>query len=135
MFRTLALSAAVLASPAFAQTAAPAVAPAPVDPAPVEAPLSIAPVPGDSIEKTIYACAGNETMQVVFVNTAGGSSWAVLLDQDEMIPMQVTTSASGAIYKAISPDYTYELLTKGDTAELRGTTEGKEEVLKTDCSA
>ena len=92
-------------------------------------------VAADSIEKVSYACADNEVLHVTYVNTDGGSSFAVVLDQDELIPMTQQVSASGAIYKAISPDYALQLLTKGKTADLVGMTDGKEVFLKKDCTA
>ncbi|WP_052172188.1 MliC family protein [Paracoccus sanguinis] len=98
-------------------------------------PPSTEPAPGDSIEAVSYACAGNKILHAVFVNTAGGSSFATILQQDELIPMQIAVSGSGARYTAINPDYTYELVTKGDSADLYATTNGKEERVLQDCIA
>lgn len=89
----------------------------------------------DSVDKTIYSCADNATMQVAYVNTDAGNSFAILLEQDELIPMKQVVSASGAVYQAINPDYTYQLLTKGKTADLVAVTNGKEETVKKDCTA
>lgn len=70
-------------------------------------------------------------MRVVYVNGADGKSFAILLQMDEMIPMAQEVSASGAIYKAISPDYTYTLLTKGKEAFLE---DDKGNRILSDCS-
>ncbi len=128
----LILAALCAAAPALAETLAPAVAPA----APAATtPPSTEPAPGESIEAVSYACAGNKILHAVFVNTAGGSSFATILQQDELIPMQIAVSGSGARYTAINPDYTYELVTKGDSADLYATTNGKEERVLEDCTA
>ncbi len=65
-----------------------------------------------------YACANNEVLHVVYVNGADGLNFAIIQQMDEMIPLQQEVSASGAIYSAISPDYTYTLLTEGNEAFL-----------------
>lgn len=84
-----------------------------------------------TVEVANYACAGNEVMRVVYVNGADGKSFAILQQMDEMIPMAQEVSASGAIYKAISPDYTYTLLTKGKEASLE---DDKGNPILSDCS-
>lgn len=94
-----------------------------------------APEPADSIDNVSYACANNEVLHVTFVNTAGGNSYAIVLEQDELVPMDNTPSASGAVYRAISPDYNLELLTKGNEATLMATTDGKDDPVKTDCKS
>lgn len=138
----LILAALCAAAPALAETPAPKAAPAAAPAAPAAAaapaattPPSTEPAPGDSIEAVSYACAGNKILHAVFVNTAGGSSFATILQQDELIPMQIAVSGSGARYTAINPDYTYELVTKGDSADLYATTNGKEERVLEDCTA
>lgn len=132
----LILAALCAAAPALAETPAPAAAPAAAAAAPAATtPPSTEPAPGDSIEAVSYACAGNKILHAVFVNTAGGSSFATILQQDELIPMQIAVSGSGARYTAINPDYTYELVTKGDSADLYATTNGKEERVLEDCTA
>ncbi|MCI5850894.1 MAG: MliC family protein [Sutterellaceae bacterium] len=73
---------------------------------------------GDHLTKAIYACDNGRTLDVIYVNTASGNAWAVITQLDELIPMAVTTSASGATYKAINPAYTYRLYTKGNEAML-----------------
>src|SRR5690606_37311322 len=99
----------LLAAPALAQSPAPA----PPDAAPVQsaAPTAKPAVPPvtepaprpetmgqDSLDDVSYACEGDSALQVVFINTASGNSYAIVQDQDRMIPMQVAVSASGARY-------------------------------------
>ncbi|QGM81180.1 MliC family protein [Otariodibacter oris] len=71
----------------------------------------------DELTKIAYTCGSNDVMEVVFVNTSK-DSYAIVVDTDEMIPMKIEKSASGAIYKAINPDYTLALYTKGRDATL-----------------
>lgn len=121
----------LLAAPALAQSPAPE--PAPADAAPVQsaAPAAKPSVPPvtepapkpetmgqDSLDDVSYACDGDTSMQVVFVNTAAGASYAVVLEQGRMIPMQIAVSASGARYLSIAPEGRYQLWTKGDSADL-----------------
>lgn len=46
------------------------------------------------------------------------SSYAVITQMNEMIPMEIMKMASGANYQAINKDYTYKLYTKGEYADL-----------------
>ncbi len=41
-------------------------------------------------------------MEVVYINTTAGNSYAVINQMDEMIPMQLMKIASGANYEAIN---------------------------------
>ncbi len=70
------------------------------------------------ISKTAYVCNGNKTMEVVYINTTAGNSYAVINQMDEMIPMQLMKMASGANYEAINKRYSYKLYTKGKKANL-----------------
>lgn len=74
-----------------------------------------------TLESVSYSCANNAVMRVVYVYVHGadGKSFAILQQMDEMIPMEEQRSASGAIYKAIDPNYTYTLITKGKDATLQ----------------
>lgn len=83
----------------------------------------------DELTKVVYGCKDKQNLDVVFVNTAKGS-YAIINQVDELIPMELMKGASGANYKAINPDYQYELYTKGNTAELLG--EGNKPIL-TEC--
>lgn len=89
----------------------------------------------DDIVRVRYVCAGGETMEVVFLNTAGGNSYAVVLDGGELRPMQIAISASGARYTALSPEDGHELWTKGDEATLHDGTGGTARLVRTDCTA
>lgn len=143
----------LLAVPALAQSPAPSADPA-ADPAPVQpdAPAAkpdVAPVPEpapkpaqppeaateDSVIDVQYSCDGDTSMQVVFVNTAAGNGYAIVLEQGRMIPMQIAVSASGARYLSIVPEGRYQLWTKGDTADLVALDGDAETPLRSGCTA
>lgn len=86
----------------------------------------------DSISQQKYACAGGEVLDVVYVNTAAGNSYAIITQMDELIPMEITPMASGASYKAMDSDYSYVLHTKGDSADL---VESDDKPVLSDCKA
>lgn len=69
------------------------------------------------VQKITYACKDNKNFQVVFIN-GEKNSYAVITQMDEVLPLAQVVSASGAVYKVMSEDYNYELVTKGDTAFL-----------------
>lgn len=71
------------------------------------------------LSKIIYSCEGKKTLDVIFINT-DKNSFAIINQVDEMIPLEIENTASGANYKAINKNYTYELKTKGNTASLFG---------------
>ncbi|MGX2948786.1 c-type lysozyme inhibitor [Frederiksenia canicola] len=71
------------------------------------------------VTKVIYACENNQTLEVVYVNGVK-NTYAIISQVDEMIPMELVKTASGEHYKAINPNYTYELSTKGNQASLFG---------------
>ncbi|HMM08810.1 MAG TPA: MliC family protein [Paracoccus solventivorans] len=138
----------LLAAPALAQSPAPE--PAPADAAPVQsaAPAAKPAVPPvtepapkpetmgqDSLDDVSYACDGDTSMQVVFVNTAAGASYAIVLEQGRMIPMQIAVSASGARYLSIAPEGRYQLWTKGDSADLVALDGDAETPLRSGCTA
>ncbi|ASY37149.1 MliC family protein [Taylorella equigenitalis] len=82
----------------------------------------------EELQKYIYLCENSKTMQVVYVNTEK-ESYALITDMDEIIPLQNTPSASGAVYTAMGSNYDYSLVTKGEEASLES---GGKAVLK-DC--
>ncbi|CAD5747386.1 c-type lysozyme inhibitor [Escherichia coli] len=84
------------------------------------------------ISKTTYVCDGNKTMEVLYINTTAGNSYAVINQMDEMIPMQLMKMASGANYEAINKNYSYKLYTQGKTADL---VEGNDKPVLSNCSA
>lgn len=86
----------------------------------------------DSVSQVKYVCADNEVLDVVYINTAAGGSYAVLQQAGELIPMQIAKAASGANYTAIDPDYSYELQTKGQSATL---VEGDNNPVLSNCTA
>ena len=81
------------------------------------------------IGRYVYTCDDNKTLEVVYVNS-GKQSYAIINQMDEMVLLKQVKSASGAIYKALSSNYTYELLTKGDTATL---VEGDDKPILSNC--
>lgn len=134
----------LLAAPALAQSPAPT----PPDAAPVQsaAPTAKPAVPPvtepaprpeamgqDSLDDVSYTCEGDSALQVVFINTASGNSYAIVQDQDRMIPMQVAVSASGARY--LSADGGFQLWTKGDSADLVALDGDAETPLRSGCTA
>ena len=84
------------------------------------------------ISKTAYVCNGNKTMEVVYINTTAGNSYAVINQMDEMIPMQLMKMASGANYEAINKRYSYKLYTNGKKANL---VEGNDNPVLSNCSS
>ena len=84
------------------------------------------------ISKKVYVCDGNNTMEVVYINTTAGNSYAVINQMDEMIPMQLMKMASGANYEAINKNYSYKLYTKGKKANL---VEGNDNPVLSNCSS
>lgn len=87
----------------------------------------------ETLTKVVYTCPAGEPIQAVFLNTDAGDSYAVIMEKGELIPMAREKSASGAVYKSSIPDQDFELLTKGQNADLVATTGDKEEWLKSDC--
>ncbi len=71
----------------------------------------------DEVQKIIYTCKGNKNLDVVYINTAK-SSYAMITQSDEIIPLEIFPMASGANYKSMDKNYTYQLLTKGKSATL-----------------
>lgn len=69
------------------------------------------------VGRYVYTCDDNKTLEVVYVNS-GKRSYAIINQVGEMVPLKQVRSASGAVYKALSKNYTYELLTKGHSATL-----------------
>lgn len=126
MNRTAILAAALLAAaPVGAQMPAPDAATSPAtapvttaEPAPTDMP-GTAPAEGDTIERIAYTCEGGDVLDVVYVNTASGSSFAVMSQKNELVPLQVAVSASGARYVPVNVNQTYELWNKGNMVTLR----------------
>ena len=89
--------------------------------------------PSGAVTHSLYSCEGNETLDVVYVTPDSGESYAVVLEEGELLPMVQVRSASGAVYEPVSPDYRYQLATKGRDATLYATTDGKDEAVKSGC--
>ncbi|EGR7564455.1 c-type lysozyme inhibitor [Salmonella enterica] len=92
--------------------------------------ISVSASAAEEVVKTIYSCNDNRTMEVVYINTNGGNSYAIINQVNEMIPMRLMKMASGANYETISQDYTYKLYTKGKTADL---VEGNDKPVLSNC--
>lgn len=125
-----AVLAGALSTAAAAQTAAVPPAPSPAG----EAPGAVTQA-NDEMLHLNFTCAEGGPLDVVFVNTAGGTSFAVVGGPDGLIPMAQAVSASGAVYSAEVEGRTIELLTKGREASLSETMNGKETWLRRDCVA
>lgn len=142
----------LLAAPALAQSPAPAPdQPASAESAPaapaakpvVDTGAEPAPKPAlqaeivgeDSLDDMSYTCEGDASLQVVFVNTATGNSYAIVLEQDRMIPMKIAESASGARYLSVGTEGSYQLWTKGDSADLVALDGDTETPLRSGCTA
>lgn len=100
----------------------------------VPAQAQTTPEAADDISRASYACEGGKTMEVVFLNTAAGNSYAVVMAEDQLIPMQIAPSGSGARYLALGEQPTHQLWTAkggGDLVALDGT---QETPLRTGCT-
>lgn len=84
----------------------------------------------DSISRIKYACADDKALEVIYVNTAAGNSYAILSQMDAMIPMEIIPMASGANYKAMDENDSYKLYTKGEKADL---VKGEDVPVLSDC--
>lgn len=90
------------------------------------------PAMAGDVNKTIYVCDQNQKMEVVYINTDTGDSYAVIHPNDEMLPMELMKMASGANYKTMDKNYTYKLYTKGEAADL---VEGDDKPVMSNCKA
>lgn len=72
----------------------------------------------DQILAVSYRCAGDATLDVVFLNTAAGNGYAVMQSPDGLVPMRIAPSGSGARYEAVASDDGRVLWTKGEDATL-----------------
>lgn len=88
----------------------------------------------DDLRRVLYACEGDMTMEVVFLNTAGGNSYAFVLADGEMIPMRVAVSASGARYLSIEPQPTRQLWEAKGRADLVALDGEAQTPLRRDCA-
>ncbi|MFD1881744.1 MliC family protein [Paracoccus pacificus] len=85
----------------------------------------------DAMSTVTFTCEGDNTFQASFIN-AGDDSFAVVYQDDTLIPMTIAESASGARY--LSADGALELWTKGSEATLSRLGD-KEEVIYKGCTA
>ena len=88
----------------------------------------------DDIQRVLYACDGDRTMEVVFLNVAGGNGYAIVLLDGEMIPMAIAMSGSGARYLSLEPQPRHQLWTAKGRADLVALDGGAQAPLRTGCS-
>jgi len=72
----------------------------------------------DMLVPTHYICERNVQVPVVYINTAGGQSYAVLMVEGKQVVMDQRPGASGAHYIALDEQDSYRWYTKGDEAFL-----------------
>lgn len=88
----------------------------------------------DRILPVHYVCEGGLTMEVVFLNTAGGNSYAFVLADGEMTPMRVAVSASGARYLSLEKQPTRQFWEAKGRADLWALEGQAETPLRTGCA-
>lgn len=92
----------------------------------------------DRIEQSTYQCERGVIVDATYINTKGGSSFAVINVENKLVPMRTSQSGSGALYIAIDPADSYRWHTKGDGAVLSyldATPGAQEKTLLSDCKA
>jgi len=72
----------------------------------------------DNITAVHYICERQVEIPVVYVNTAGGSSFAIVQVEGKLVPMTQQASASGARYIALDEQDSYRWYTRGEEASL-----------------
>ncbi|AQS41824.1 MAG: Membrane-bound lysozyme-inhibitor of c-type lysozyme [Candidatus Tokpelaia hoelldobleri] len=72
----------------------------------------------DTLVPTHYICERNVQVPVVYINTTGGNSYAILAVEGKQVAMHQMVSASGAHYIALDEQDSYRWYTKGDEAFL-----------------
>lgn len=80
-----------------------------------------------------YHCERGVDLPVVYVNDEAGHVVALIEGQLLVLPRAI--SASGARYRADTPDAGYEFWSKGDTAFLSWGTEAESRMLLEECVA
>lgn len=88
----------------------------------------------DDIQRVRYACDGGQVLEIVFLNTAGGNSHAIVLLDGKMIPMGIAMSGSGARYLSLDPQPGRQLWTARDGADLVALDGRAQTSLRTNCS-
>ncbi|NBF03966.1 lysozyme inhibitor [Pseudomonas sp. Fl5BN2] len=65
-----------------------------------------------------YQCEGKVRIDAAYLNIDNGSSFATLYYKDQLIPMHIARSASGALYVAEDEQHSFRWHTKGKMAVL-----------------
>ena len=73
---------------------------------------------GDAMVQKIYQCERGLVLPVSYINTQSGGAFAVLQVEGRQIPMQITSSGSGARYLSINQELRYSWHTKGELGVL-----------------
>lgn len=104
MKRSIALGTALLMAPMFALAAS--------------ASDSQKKAPAFQSSVVSYRCEGGVTVEAAYLNIENGSSFATLYYKDQLIPMHISRSGSGALYIADDEQNSYRWHTKGDLGML-----------------
>lgn len=83
-----------------------------------------------------YQCEGRVRIDAAYLNIDNGTSFATLYYKDQLIPMHIARSASGALYVADDEQNSFRWHTKGKTAMLsflEADHTAKEQQLLSDC--
>lgn len=83
-----------------------------------------------------YQCEGKVRVDAAYLNIDNGTSFATLYYKDQLIPMHIARSASGALYMADDEQNSFRWHTKGKEAVLsflEADHTAKEQVLLKDC--
>ncbi|MDM1708553.1 MliC family protein [Thiopseudomonas alkaliphila] len=75
---------------------------------------------GDAMVQKIYQCERGLVLPVSYINTQSGGAFAVLQVEGRQIPMQITSSGSGARYLSINQELRYSWHTKGELGVYPG---------------
>ncbi|SEB89731.1 Membrane-bound inhibitor of C-type lysozyme [Pseudomonas saponiphila] len=104
----------------------------------VEAAQAQSPAPEPSYQSQVarYQCEGNVRIEAAYLNIDNGSSFATLHYKDQLIPMHIARSGSGALYIADDEQNSFRWHTKGKQGVLsflEADHTAEEETLLKDC--
>ncbi|PYY88600.1 hypothetical protein DNK59_07815 [Pseudomonas sp. TKO26] len=97
---------------------------------------SPAPEPSYQSQVARYQCEGNVRIEAAYLNIDNGSSFATLHYKDQLIPMHIARSGSGALYIADDEQNSFRWHTKGKQGVLsflEADHTAEEETLLKDC--
>ncbi|MGE8352771.1 MAG: MliC family protein [Pseudomonas protegens] len=103
-----------------------------------EAAQTQSPAPEPTYESQVarYQCEGNVRIDAAYLNIDNGTSFATLYYKDQLIPMHIARSASGALYVADDEQNSFRWHTKGKLGMLsflEADHTAKEQQLLKDC--